>query len=169
VFPGKLTVSPLPWTMGRILKYVAFGGVMLGIAVGVGMVVIAQYARTPLHGWLLSTGQGTPQLFVLSGNPHGESWRRILPKTGATIGTGPQCDYPLDAREVGGDVEAEIYVGPWWDRSGAIYLRSTRTPSHVYVDGVEVAEQEGVILMDKDALEKPVRIRFGNYEMTFDA
>jgi hypothetical protein len=169
VFPGQLKVSSAPWTTGRILKYVTFGGVLLAMAIGAGMAVIAQYVRTPLRGWLLSTGQGTPQLFVLSGNPQDTSWRRIFPKTRATIGTTPECDYPLDAREVGGEVEAEIYVRPWWDRSEAIYLRSTRTPSHVSVDGVEVAEQEGVILMDKDALEKPVRIRFGNYEMTFDA
>jgi hypothetical protein len=169
VFPGKLTVSSAPWTSRRILKYITLGGVLLGLAAGVGMVITAHFVRTPLRGWLLSTGQGTPQLFVLSGNPYGESWRRLLPRTRATIGTAPQCDYALDAHEVGGDVEAEIYVGPWWDRSGAIYLRSPRTPSHVYVDGIEVTEQEGVILMDREALEKPVHIRFGNYEMTFDA
>jgi hypothetical protein len=169
VFPGKLIVSPAPWTQGRIIKYVTLAGVLLAMAVGFGMVGIAQYVRTPLRGWLLSEGRGTPQLFVLNGNPHGKTWRRIFPRTRASIGTGPQCDYLLDTGEVGGDVATEIYVGPWWDRSGAIYIRSTRTPSQLYVDGAEIGAQEGVVLMDKDALEKPVHIRFGNYEMTFDA
>jgi hypothetical protein len=144
-------------------------GMALGAAFAAGMALVGRYVRTPLHGWLLSTGKGTPQLFVLNGNPKGDSWRRFFPRKGATIGTEPDCDYQLEPRETGGEVEAEIYVGPWWDRSGALYLRSLRTPSHVYVDGVEVVGKQGVVLMDGEALEKPVHVRFGNYEMTFDA
>jgi hypothetical protein len=169
VFPGRLTVSPVPWTTARIIKYVSLMGVLVGVAFGAGMVLIAQYVRTPLHGWLLSTGHGAPQLFVLNGNPKEESWRRLFPKKGVTIGTAPHCDYQLDPRETGVEVEAAIYVGPWWDRSRAVYLRSHRTPSYVHVNGVEVAGKQGVILVDGEALEKPVQVRFGSYEMTFDA
>jgi von Willebrand factor type A domain len=169
VFPGKLTVSPLPWTSSRILTYVSLVGIALAVAFGAGMALIAQYVRTPLHGWLLSTGKGTPQLFVLHGNPKEESWRRLFPRKEATIGTEPHCDYQLDRRETGAEIDAQIYVGPWWERSGALYLRSRRTPSHVYVNGVEVVGKQGVILTDGEALEKPVQVRFGNYEMSFDA
>jgi hypothetical protein len=169
VYPGKLTVSPAPWTTGRIIKYVSLLGTALGVAFAAGMVLLSHYVRTPLHGWLLSTGQGTPQLFVLNGNPKGDSWRRLLPRKGMTIGTEPHCDYQLDRRETDAEIDAEVYVGPWWDRSGAIYLRSFRTPSHVYVNRVEVTAAQGVILRDGETLEKPVHVRFGNYEMTFDA
>jgi von Willebrand factor type A domain len=169
VYPGKLTVSPAPWTAGRIIKYVSVVGMALGIAVAAGMALIGQYVRTPLHGWLLSTGQGTPQLFVLNGNPKGKSWRRLFPKKGVTIGTEPYGDYQLDLRETGAEIAVEVYVGPWWERSGALYLRSFRSPSHVYVDGVEVAAKQGAILTDGEALEQPVHVRFGNYEMTFEA
>jgi hypothetical protein len=169
VFPGKFTVSPAPWTTGRIIKYVSLIGMTVGIAFAAGMTLIAQYVRAPLHGWLLSTGQGAPQLFVLNGNPQGESWRRLFPKRGVSIGTPPHCDYQLDPRETGAEIEAEIYVPPWWDRSGALYIRSRRSPSHVSVNGIEVAGKQGVILVDGEALEKPVRMQFGNYEMTFDA
>jgi hypothetical protein len=169
VFPGKFTVSPAPWTTGRIIKYVSLIGMAVGIALAGGMTLIAQYVRAPLHGWLLSTGQGTPQLFVLNGNPKEEPWRRLFPKTGVTIGTAPHCDYQLDPRGTGVEIEAEIYVPAWWDRSGALYIRSHRSPSHVYVNGVEVVGKQGVILVDEEALEKPIRVQFGNYEMTFDA
>jgi hypothetical protein len=169
VFPGRLTVSSAPWTTGRIIKYVSLMGLAVGVALGAGMGLIAQYVRPPLRGWLLSTGQGAPQLFVLNGNPKEGTWRRLFPKTGVTIGTAPYCDYQLEPRETGVEVEAEIYVPPWWERSRALYLRSHRTPSHVYVNGVEVAGKQGVILMDGEALEKPIRVRFGSYEMTFDA
>jgi hypothetical protein len=37
------------------------------------------------------------------------------------------------------------------------------------VNGLEVPAKESIILMDGEALEKPVRVRFGTYEMTFDA
>jgi hypothetical protein len=37
------------------------------------------------------------------------------------------------------------------------------------VNGLEVPVKESVILMDGEALEKPVHVRFGGYEMTFDA
>ena len=133
------------------------------------MAFIGHYVRTPLRGWLLSTGPGTPQLFVLNSNPKEEAWRRVFPRKGATIGTEPHCDYQLDRRETGVEIDAEIYAGPWWERSGALYLRSFRTPSHVSVNGVEVTDKRGVILTDGEALEKPVHVRFGNYEMTFDA
>lgn len=169
VFPGRLMVSPAPWTTGRIIKYISLIGMAVGVAFGAGMALLAQYVRAPLHGWLLSTGQGAPQLFVLNGNPKEGAWRRLFPRKGVTIGTAPHCDYQLDPRETGVEVEAAIYVPPWWDRSGALYLRSHRIPSHIYVNGVEVAGKQGVILMDGEALEKPVRVRFGNYEMTFDA
>jgi hypothetical protein len=86
-----------------------------------------------------------------------------------TIGTEPHCDYQLDRRETGAEIDVEVYVGPWWDRSGAIYLRSFRIPSHVYVNRVEVTPKQDVILRDGETLEKPVQVRFGNYEMTFDA
>jgi hypothetical protein len=62
-----------------------------------------------------------------------------------------------------------ISVGPWWERSGSLYIRSFRTPSHVVVNGVEVAAKQGAILTEGEALEKPVLVRFGNYEMTFEA
>jgi hypothetical protein len=169
VFPGKLTVSPVPWTTGRIMKYVSLVGMALGVAFAAGMVLVGRYLRTPLHGWLLSTGKGTPQLFVLNGNPKGDAWRRLFPRKGATIGTEPHCDYQLDPRETGVEIAAEIYVGPWWDRSGALYLRSFRTPSHVYVNGDEVVGKQEVVLTDGETLEKPVHVRFGGYEMTFDA
>jgi hypothetical protein len=134
-----------------------------------GIAFIGHYLRTPLRGWLLSTGRGTPQLFVLNSNPKGEAWRRIFPRDRVTIGTEPRDDYQLDLRETGVTIAAEVYVGPWWERSGAIYLRSLQTPSHVYVNGVEVEATQGVILTDGEALEKPVHVRFGDYEMTFDA
>jgi hypothetical protein len=169
VFPGKFTVSPAPWTTGRIIKYVSLIGMAVGIALAAGTTLIARYVRSPMHGWLLSTGQGTPQLFVLNGNPKEESWRRLFPKKGVTIGTAPHCDYQLDPRETGVEIEAEIYVPAWWDRSRALYIRSHRSPSHVYVNGVEVVGKQGVTLVDEEALEKPIRVRFGSYEMTFDA
>jgi hypothetical protein len=169
VFPGKLTVSPVPWTTGRIIKYVSLVGMVLGVALAVGMTFIGHYVRTPLRGWLLSTGPGTPQLFVLNSNPKEEAWRRLFPRKGATIGTEPHCDYQLDLRETGVEIDAEISVGPWWERSGALYLRSLRSPSQIYVNGVEVADKQGIILTDGETLGKPVHVRFGNYEMTFDA
>jgi hypothetical protein len=133
------------------------------------MAFIGHYVRSPLRGWLLSTGPGTPQLFVLNSNPKEEAWRRVFPSKWATIGTTPQCDYPLERRETGVDIDAEISTGPWWERSGALYLRSFRTPSHVFVNGVEVVGKRGIILTDGETLGKPVHIRFGNYQMTFDA
>jgi hypothetical protein len=169
IYPAKLTVSPTPWTGGRIIKYVVLVGMALGVAGAAGMAFIGHYVRTPLRGWLLSTGPGTPQLFVLNSNPKEEAWRRVFPRKGATIGTQTHCDYQLDRRETGVEIDAELSAGPWWERSGALYLRSFRTPSHVSVDGVEVTGKRGVILMDGETLEKPVRIQFGNYEMTFDA
>lgn len=169
VFPGRLTVSPMPWTAGRILKYAGLGGGAVGFAVAAGMAVIARFVRAPLRGWLLSTGQGTPQLLVLSGNPQERLWRRLFPKTRATIGTDPRCDHPLDPHDTGVDIAAEIYVGPWWKRPRALYLRSRRQPSHIYVNGAEVTGKEGVLLKDEAALEKPLQVRFGGYEMTFDA
>jgi von Willebrand factor type A domain len=169
VFPGKLTVSPVPWTTGRIIKYVSLVGMVLGVALAVGMTFIGHYVRTPLRGWLLSTGPGTPQLFVLNSNPKEEAWRRLFPRKGATIGTEPHCDYQLDLRDTGVEIDAEISVGPWWERSGALYLRSLRSPSQIYVNGVEVADKQGIILTDGETLGKPVHVRFGNYEMTFDA
>ncbi|HXH12867.1 MAG TPA: VWA domain-containing protein [Alphaproteobacteria bacterium] len=169
VFPGQLQVSPLPWTMGRIVKYVALGGSAIGLAVAAGLAVIAQFVRVPLRGWLLSTGQGTPQLLVLNGNPRGTTWRRLFPKTCVTIGTDSRCDYPLELRDTGVEIDAEVYVGPWWERTGAIYLRSRRQPSHISVDGAEVTGTRGVLLKDEEALEKPIHVRFGNYVMTFDA
>jgi hypothetical protein len=39
----------------------------------------------------------------------------------------------------------------------------------VLVNGVEVTDKRGVILTDGETLEKPVLVRFGNYEMSFDA
>jgi hypothetical protein len=48
-------------------------------------------------------------------------------------------------------------------------LRSFRIPSHVSVNGVEVTDKRGVILTDGETLGKPVRVRFGTYEMSFDA
>jgi hypothetical protein len=169
VYPGKLTVSPAPWTTGRIMTYVSLVGTALGVALVVGMAFIGQYVRIPLRGWLLSTGQGTPQLFVLNSNPKGDAWRRLCPRKRLTIGTAPHCDYQLDLRETGIEIDVEIYVGPWWERSGALYLRSFRAPSHVLVNGAEVAAKQDVILMAGEALEKPVHVRFGNYEMTFEA
>jgi von Willebrand factor type A domain len=169
VYPGKLTVSPALWTPAHIMMYVSLVGTALGVAFAVGMAFIGQYVRSPLRGWLLSTGQSTPQLFVLNGNPNGETWRRLFPRKRVTIGTEPHCDYQLDLRETGIEIDAEISVGPWWERSGTLYLRSFRTPSHVLVNGVEVAAKQDVVLMDGEALEKPVHVRFGNYEMTFEA
>jgi len=169
VFPGELTVSPIPWTPGRLGKYLAAGVLAMASTIAAGMALLGNFVRTPLHGWLLSTGPGTPQLLVLSGNPHAHRWRRIFPKKRATVGTGPHCDHQLDLRDTGVEVEAEISVGPWWDRSGSLYLRSTRNPSHVSIDGVEVTAKEAVVLMDGMALEKPARIQFGHCEMTFDA
>jgi hypothetical protein len=169
VFPGQLTVSPAPWTTGRIFTYVVLGGSAIGFALAAGMAVIAQFIRAPLRGWLLSSGQGTPQLLVLSGNPKEESWRRVFPKTCISIGTEPTCDYPLELRDTGVEIVAEIYVGPWWKDSRALYLRSRRQPSHIYVNGAEVTGREGVFLMDEGTFEKPCHLRFGNYEMTFDA
>jgi von Willebrand factor type A domain len=168
VYPGKLTVSPVPWSPGRIIMYVSLVGTALGVVCAVGMAFIGQYVRSPLRGWLLSTGQSTPQLFVLNSNPNGEAWRRLFPRKGVTIGTKPHCDYQLELRETGVEIDVEITVGPWWERSGALYLRSFRTPGHVSVNGVEVTAKQGVILMDREALEKPVHVRFGNYEMTFE-
>jgi von Willebrand factor type A domain len=168
VYPGKLIVAPTPWTTGRISKYVVVMGMALSMACAGGMAFIGHYVRTPLRGWLLSTGQGTPQLFVLNSNPKEQAWRRIFPRKGVAIGTEPQSDYLLDRRETGVEIDAEISAGPWWERPGALYLRSFRTPSHVYVNGVEVTDQQSVILTDGEILEKPVRVRFGNYEMTFD-
>jgi hypothetical protein len=168
VFRGSMTVAPTPWTPGRILTYVGLGGGGLALVTMAGMAAIAQLARTPLRGWLLSSGRGTPQLFVLSGNPTGGIWRRLFPRTRATIGTASDCDHRLDLRDTGVEIEAEIYVGAWWDRSGAIYLRSRRQPSHVYVNGVEVVGSKGVVLADGETLEKPTQVRFGKYEMTFD-
>jgi hypothetical protein len=169
VFPGQLTVSPAPWTTGRIIKYVLLGGSAIGFVVATGMAIVAQFIRAPLRGWLLSTGKGTPQLLVLSDNPRGQSWRRLFPKTCITIGTDPYCDYLLDVRDTGSEIAADIYVGPWWERSRAVYLRSRRQPSHIYVDGTEVTTREGVLLKDEETVEKPISIRFGHYEMTFDA
>ena len=169
VYPTKLTVAPTPWTTGRIIKYISLVGMALGMACAAGMAFIGHYVRTPLRGWLLSTGPGTPQLFVLNSNPKEEAWRRVFPRKGATIGTEPHCDYQLDRRETGVEIDAEIYAGPWWERTGALYLRSFRTPSHVSVNGVEVTDKRGVILTDGETLEKPVHVRFGNYEMSFDA
>jgi hypothetical protein len=160
VYPGKLTVLPAPWTTGRIVKYISLVAMALGVAVAAGMAVIGQYVRSPLRGWLLSTGQGTPQLFVLNGNPKAEAWRRLFPRTRVTIGTEPHCDYQLELRETGVEIDAAIYVGPWWERSQALYVRSFRTPSHVYVDGVEVTATQGIILTEGETLEKPVRVRF---------
>lgn len=169
VFPGKLTVSPAPWTPGRILTYVSLLGLAAGIVVVSGMALMAHYGRSPLHGWLLSSGQGTPQLFVLNGNPQDVPWRRLFPKSAVTVGTAPQCDYQLDPHETAVEVEAEIYVPSWWDRSGALYIRSRKSPSHIYVNGVEIAAREEVVLADGISMEKPVHLRFGRYEMTFDA
>jgi hypothetical protein len=169
VYSAKLTVSSMPWTTGRVIKYVSLGGMALGMACAAGLAFIGHYVRPPLRGWLLSTGPGTPQLFVLNSNPQEEFWRRVFPRTRATIGTEPQCDYLLDRRETGVEIAAAISAGPWWDRSGALYLRSFRTPSHVAVNGVEVVGKRGIVLTDGETLGKPVHIRFGNYEMTFDA
>jgi hypothetical protein len=169
VYPAQLSVLPEPWTTGRLLKYVSLVGMLAGAACAAGTAFIGHYVRTPLRGWLLSTGSGTPQLFVLHGNPAQTIWRRIFPRKGATIGTEPHCQHLLDRRETGADIDAEIYAGPWWERPGALYLRSFRLPSHILVDGVEMADKRAVILTDGDTLEKPVRVRFGNYEMTFDA
>jgi hypothetical protein len=169
VYPTTLTVAPTPWTMGHIIKHMSLAGMVLAIACAAGMALIGHYVRTPLRGWLLSTGAGTAQLFVLNGNPKEEAWRRVFPRKGATIGTGPLCDYQLDRRETGVEIDAEIYVGPWWERTEALYLRSLQTPSRVAVNGIEVAGKRGVILTDGETLGKPVRIRFGNYEMSFDA
>jgi hypothetical protein len=36
------------------------------------------------------------------------------------------------------------------------------------VNGVEVTAKQAVILMDGEALEKPVHVRFGYFEMTFE-
>jgi hypothetical protein len=169
VYPTKLTVAPMPWTTSRIIKYISLVGMALGMACAAGMAFIGHYVRIPLRGWLLSTGPGTPQLFVLNSNPKEEAWRRVFPRKGATIGTEPHCDYQLDRRETGVDIDAEICAGPWWECTGALYLRSFRTPSHVSVNGVEVTDKRGVILTDGETLGKPVRVRFGTYEMSFDA
>ena len=139
------------------------------MACAAGMAFIGHYVRTPLRGWLLSTGAGTPQLFVLNSNPKEDAWRRVFPRKRATIGTEPHCDYRLDRRETGVEIDAEIYAGPWWERPGALYLRSLRTPSHVSVNGIEVTDKQGVILTDGETLEKPVHVRFGHHEMSFDA
>ncbi|HEX9867371.1 MAG TPA: vWA domain-containing protein [Candidatus Tectomicrobia bacterium] len=169
IYPGKLTVFPAPWSPGRIIMYVSLVGTALGVVVAAGMAFIGQYVRSPLRGWFLSTGQSTPQLFVLNSNPNGAAWRRLFPRKGVTIGTEPHCDYQLDLRETGVEIKAEISVGAWWERSGPLYLRSFRTPGHVLVNGVEVTAKQGVILMEGEVLEKPVHVRFGNYEMTFEA
>jgi hypothetical protein len=169
MYPTTLTVSPMPWTIGRVIQYVSLLAMAVGMACAAGMAFIGHYVRTPLRGWLLSTGSGTPQLFVLNGNPKEAAWRRIFPSKGATIGTEPPCDYLLDRGETGVEIDAEIYAGPWWDRSGALYVRSLRTPSHVWVNGVEVGDQQKVILTDGETLAQPVHIRFGDYEMSFDA
>ncbi len=169
VFPGRLTVQPAPWTPRRIFTYVSLGGLALAVAIGASMAGLAHFARTPFHGWLLSTGRGAPQLIVLNGNPKGGWWRQIFPRRRIAVGTGPRCDYQLDPQETGAEIKAELCVGPWWDRSGALYLRSINIPSHVYVNGVEVAGKQRIVLKDAQALEKPARVRFGNYEMTFDA
>jgi hypothetical protein len=169
VYPAQLTVAPAPWTLGRIITYVSVMGMALGVAGAAGMAFIGHYVRAPLRGWLLSTGAGTPQLFVLNSNPKEEPWRRVFPRKGATIGTEPHYDYPLDRRETGVEIDAEIRAGPWWERPGALYLRSFRTPSQISVNGVEVVDKGGIILTDGETLEKPVRIRFGDYEMSFDA
>jgi hypothetical protein len=169
VYPVTLTVSPTPWTTGRIIKYISLGGAAFGVACAAAMAFIGHYVRSPLRGWLLSTGARTPRLFVLNSNPKEDALRRIVPRKSATIGTEPHCDYQLDRRETGVEIDAEISTGPWWERSGALYLRSFRTPSRVSVNGVEVADKRGVILTDGKTLEKPVRVRFGDYEMTFDA
>jgi hypothetical protein len=169
VYPAQLTVAPVPWTLGRIITYVSVMGMALGVAGAAGMAFIGHYVRAPLRGWLLSTGAGTPQLFVLNSNPKEEPWRRVFPRKGATIGTEPHYDYPLDRRETGVEIDAEIRAGPWWERPGALYLRSFRTPSQISVNGVEVVDKGGIILTDGETLEKPVRIRFGDYEMSFDA
>jgi hypothetical protein len=169
VFPGQLIVSPVPWTTGRLLTYLLLGGSAIGVAGAAGLAFIAQFVRAPLRGWLLSTGKGTPQLLVLSGNPKREFWRRLFPKARVTIGSAPHCDYLLDLRDTGAEIVAEISVGPWWERSRALYLRSRRQPSHVYVNGLEVTGTEGVLLKDEQTLEKPIHVRFGHYEMTFDA
>ena len=169
IYPTTLTVVPTPWTTSRVIKYVSLVGIALGMACAAGMAFIGHYVRTPLSGWLLSTGSGTPQLFVLTSNPKEGAWRRLFPRKGATIGTEPHCDYLLDRRETGVEIDAEIYAGPWWERSGALYLRSLRTPSHVSVNGIELADTRGIILTDGETLEKPVHVRFGHYEMSFDA
>jgi hypothetical protein len=169
VYPGKLTVSSAPWTLGRIIMYGSLVGTALGVVFAAGMAFIGQYVRRPLRGWLLSTGQSTPQLFVLNSNPNGEAWRRLFPRKGVTIGTEPHCDYQLDLRDTGAEIDVGISVGPWWERSGSLYIRSFRTPSHVVVNGVEVAAKQGAILTEGETLEKPVLVRFGNYEMTFEA
>jgi hypothetical protein len=106
---------------------------------------------------------------VLNTNPKEQAWRRIFPRKAVRIGTEPHGDYLLDRHQTGVDIDAEISAGPWWERSGALYVRSLRTPSHVSVNGVEITDPRGVILTDGDTLEKPVNIRFGNYEMSFDA
>jgi hypothetical protein len=168
VYPAQLTVSPTPWTTGRVITYVSLLGMALGVAGAAGTAFIGHYVRAPLRGWLLSTGAGTPQLFVLTNNPKEETWRRFFPRKGATIGTEPHCDYQLARLETGVEIDAEICAGPWWERPGALYLRSFRTPSQIVADGVEVAGKRGVILTDGDTLEQPVLIRFGNYEMSFD-
>jgi hypothetical protein len=169
VYPATLTVSPRPWTTGRIAMSVSLVGMALGMAGAAGMAFIGHYVRTPLRGWLLSTGQRTPQLFVLNGNPKEDAWRRLFPRKGVTIRTEMPCDYQLDRHETGVEIDVEISAGPWWERSGELYIRSFRSPSHVYVNEVEVPDKRGVILTDGEALEKPVRVRFGDYEMTFDA
>jgi von Willebrand factor type A domain len=169
VYPTKLTVTPTPWTAGRIIKYISLVGMALGMACAAGMAFIGHYVRTPLRGWLLSTGVGTPQLFVLNSNPKEEAWRRVFPRKGATIGTEPHCDYQLDRRETGVEIDAEIYAGPWWERTGALYLRSFRTPSHVSVNGTDVTDKRGILLTTGETLQTPVCVRFGNYEMSFDA
>jgi hypothetical protein len=169
VYSAKLIAAPVPWSLGRISMYISVVGTALGVVFAAGMAFIGQYVRRPLRGWLLSTGHSTPQLFVLNSNPTGEVWHRLFPRKGVRIGTAPKCDYQLDLRETGVDIEVEISVGPWWERSGRLYVRSCRTPSHVAVNGVEVTAKPDVFLMDGEALEKPVHMRFGNYEMTFEA
>ena len=74
----------------------------------------------------------------------------------------------LELRDTGVEIDAEVYVGPWWERTGAIYLRSRRQPSHISVNGAEVIGTEGVLLKDEETIEKPTHVRFGHYEMTFD-
>lgn len=49
VYPGKLTVSPVPWSPGRIIMYASLAGTALGVVFAAGMAVIGQYVRSPLR------------------------------------------------------------------------------------------------------------------------